>query len=514
MRTKNSIKNILSGIIVQLTIILLSFVSRKIFLDTLGTEYLGVNGLLSNVLSMLTLIETGISSSIIYNMYKPLAEKNKEKVIALVKIYKKIYIILAFIVFLIGIILYPLLSFFIKESDGIPNLLIVYIVFVAKNIIAYFNAHKFALINADQKSYVLAKYNLIFNIITTICKIIILKTTNSYLAFLIIEVILFTIQNIWCANVIDKYYPYIKTKSKYNVDNETKKNLITNSRALFLHNIGGYIVFGTDNMLISAFASVSIVGLYSNYNMIINQVNTLVMTILNGVSNSVGNLIATESTEKKFEIFKVLNFVNFWIYSISSIILYNLVEPFIQWWLGEGLLLDSMIFKIIIINFYISGMRNSVSIFKSKSGIFFEDRYAPLIESIINLVGSIVISRYIGIVGIFLGTMISTILIPFWIPPKLIYNKVFKKSVLSYFKIYIIYTIIAIGVGHVTTIFSNSIFIDMKLIEIIIRGLICVIIPNSIYLLLFYRNNEFKYLYKIIKLQVSNKYKVNDGINI
>lgn len=498
MRTKNSIKNIYISILTQIIITLLGFISRKVFIDSLGTEYLGVNGLLTNVLSMLSLVEGGIGSSIVYNLYKPLAENNQPKVIALVQLYKKIYGVLAIVIFLLSLTLYPFLGVFMKSESTITSINIIYFIFVAKNMISYLNAHKWSLINADQKGYVLAKYNLVFNIITTISKIIILMLTKNYILFLLIETGIFIIQNLWNGKIVNQRYTYIKTKKKYSIEREVKNNLITNVKALFLHNIGSYCVFGTDNILISAFISVKAVGLYSNYTMIIGQLSSLLTPIIGGIGASVGNLIAIESKEKNYEVFNVIYLINFWIYGVCAIFLYNLLEPFINWWLGEGLLLDKLTFIIILINFYISGMRSSVITFKTKAGIFNNDKYVPLIEAVINLGSSIILVKYFGLAGIFMGTTISTITLPLWIQSKLVYNNVFNKSVNQYFKKYFLYLGLTIIIGLLTTVLSNIITIT-GIIGLVFKGVICVTVPNIILVLIFYRTDEFKYILNIIK---------------
>ena len=243
MRVKNSIKNIYISVLTQIIVILLGFVSRKVFIDSLGSEYLGINGLLTNVLSMLSLVEGGIGASIVYNLYKPLAEDDRPKIIALVQLYKKIYWILAIVVFVLGMCLYPFLGLFVKDTN-IRFLFLVYLIFVIKNFISYLNAHKWSLINADQKGYVLARYNLLFNVVTTISRIFILKFTNNYILYLLIELVIIVIQNIWNGRIVEIRYPYIKEKKKYSVDAEVKENLKTNVKAIFLHNIGSYCVFG------------------------------------------------------------------------------------------------------------------------------------------------------------------------------------------------------------------------------------------------------------------------------
>lgn len=498
MRVKNSMKNVAISIFSQVIMIILGFMTRKIFLDNLGTEYLGINGLLTSVISMLGLVESGIGISIVYNLYKPLAENDNEKVIALVQLYKKLYGILAIIILALSVVIYPFISILIDNSENIKYLGIVYFIFVVKNIISYLNAHKWSLINADQKAYMLAKYTLIFQIITTIAKVIILIVTKNYVAYLVIEVMLFAIQNIVNGRVVEKRYPYIKTRQKYNVEKEIKSNIIINVKALFLHTIGSYCVFGTDNILISAFINVKTVGLYSNYSLILTQVNTLFAPIINGLEASIGHLIATESQEKNYEIFKITYLINFWVYSLGAIILWNLIEPFISWWIGSQYLLDKFTLIILIINFYINGLRGSIGTFKNKAGLFTQDKYMPLIEATINLGVSLILVKYIGLAGIFIGTTISTISIVFWNVPRIAYKYVFKRNVLEYFKTYFKYLILTIVVGSLTTGICNVVVSGYSFTALILRGIICVTIPSILYLVIFYKTDEFKYIYNII----------------
>lgn len=512
MRIINSTKNIYISIVSQIVIVLLGFLSRKVFLDNLGSQYLGLNGLLTNILSMLSLVDGGIGLSIVYNLYKPLAEKNTQKVIALVQLYKKLYGILAIVIFILSVIMYMFLGNFIKGETTVPFVGVVYFIFVLKNVVSYLNAHKWSLINADQKGYVIAKYNLIFNVITTISKILVLQVTQNYILFLLIELAIFIIQNIYNGKIVNDRYPYIKTKEKYNIDKETKENLIVNVKAIFLHNIGYYCVFGTDNMLISSFVGLTTVGLYSNYTMITTQLSALLTPILNGIGASVGNLIATESKEKNYEIFNVTYLINFWIYSFSVIFLFNLLEPFITWWLGDNLLLDRLSFIFILINFYLTGLRSSINTFKSKAGIFTNDKYVPLLESFINLVTSIILVKYFGLAGIFMGTTISTISIPIWTQSKLVYNKVFDKSVLEYFKKYIYYVVLTLITGYITTFACDTLVLGSTFISLVAKGLICVVVVNLVYILIFYKTDEFKYILNIIKtiiLKEKRKFTIN-----
>lgn len=504
MRTKESIKNISISMLSQIVIILLGFISRKVFINSLGSEYLGINGLMSNVLSLLGLVESGIGVSIVYNLYKPLAENDERKVISLIQLYKKTYIVLSIVVFTLSLVIYPIMLKVVKSSETTVYITIIYFIFVLRNIISYLYAHKWSLINADQKGYVLVKYNIVFNIVTLLARIAILSITQNYIAYLLIEIMILVFQNIFNGRVVDKRYPYIKTKEIIPVEKETKNNIIKNVRALFLHNIGGYCVNGTDNILISAFINLKTVGLYSNYTMIIGQLSSLISPILGGINASVGNLIATESEDKSHQIFKVAYLVNFWIYSISVIFLYNTLEPFLNWWIGEGYLIDRFTFIIVLLNFYITGMRASISTFKNKAGIFVQDKYVPLIEAVINLGISIILVKYFGLVGIFLGTTISTLSIVFWNVPRLVYKYVFKYSLKEYFIKYFIYFILTIIVGGITTQVCNLLIEGTTFVILCIKGVICLIIPNIIYGLLFYRTKEFKYLVNAFRNVIPN----------
>lgn len=488
----------------QIILVALGLISRKVFINSLGAEYLGINGLLTNVLSMLSLVESGIGVSIVYHLYKPLAEGNKKEIIALVQLYKRLYSALAILVLVLSLVIYPIVIRVIGDEKDLLYISIVYFIFVARNIISYLYAHKWSLIGADQKGYVLDGIKIGFNVVTLIARIIILKLTQSYIIYLMAEIILLVIQNIYNGRIVDKRYPYIKTKEKYKIANEVRKNIIKNVKALFLHNIGGYIVNGTDNLLIGGLISVKVVGLYANYTLIINQLAMLLSPILGGINASVGNLIALEKKEKKYSIFKVTYLVNFWMYSVMVIFLFNLLEPFINWWIGEGYLLDRKTYYIVLFNFYMMGMRISISTFKHKAGIFAEDRYVPLIEAALNLGASLLFVQWIGLAGVFLGTTLSTLATVFWNVPRLVYKHVFNEPVRHYFITYFFYAGLTLVVLFLTTFVCTRVGEGKGLMTLVLKGIVCISLPNLIYITIFFKTDEFKYLYNVFKAGISH----------
>ena len=275
---------------------------------------------------------------------------------------------------------------------------------------------------------------------------------------------------------------------------------------MVFHKIGSIVVVGTDNILISKFIGVIQVGLYSNYQLIINALNTVFGLAFQSVTASIGNLGATENSKKNKFIFECINLIGFWIYAFSSICLINLFNPFINIWLGREYLFSMPIVLIIIISFYLSGMRKSVLTFRDALGLFWHDRYKAIFEAGINLVASIILAQYIGIAGIFIGTIISTLTTCFWIEPYILFKYGFEDSVKSYFKKYGFYTINMIIVG-VLTWFISSIFSDYSILGFIGKLVVCIIVPNTLFLIIFWRTKEFQYLIVIVKPMIYKLFK-------
>ncbi|MEY2192743.1 lipopolysaccharide biosynthesis protein [Neobacillus sp. BF23-41] len=497
MRVKNSIYNILAGIGSQIIITLLSFISRSVFVNYLGAEYLGVNGLFSNILGMLSLAEAGIGSAIIYNLYKPVAEGNKERINILMQFYKKAYMVIALVVLLLGLSLLPFLKYFIKDST-VDNIGLIYVIFLLNTASSYLFSYKISFLNVCQKGYIVTGVYSLSSILATCIKIGILYATNNYILYLVIDILITIITSIILTFIANKMYPLLRNKGSGKLDEETRSNIVKNVKALILHNIGGYAVFGTDNIVIASFVSVKAVGLYSNYYMLINICRTFINQFFDNITHSVGNLVAEENEEKLFTIFKVTMLINFWIYSFFTIFLYIIMEPFITFWLGSDFIMGKSILIILMINFFVSGMRRSISIVKTTSGIFQEDRFAPFFEAAINLGASIILVNYIGITGVFIGTLISTLFVPFWIAPYLVYKKVFKRSVFYYFLKYTYFVLIGLGTCLLTNLICNFLFSD-GILSLLLKGTVCFIIPNTIYIAIFHRTNEFKYISDIFK---------------
>ncbi len=499
MRIKNSIRNIFAGILMQITVMILNFVSRAVFVKILSIEYLGVNGLFTDILSMLNLAELGIGSVIIYSLYKPLAIDDKNKVASYVRFYKVAYNTIGLIIFAAGMIITPFLHVFVKEVPNIPNLQFIYILFLLDTCSTYFFGYKSAILQADQKKYILSAITILQQVASNIAMIVILIATRNFILYLIVRVLMHVLQNIFTIYIVNKKYSYLKKfNDQIRLAKEDKKVFFSNLRKVVVSKIGDYCVLSTDNLIMSYYLGVYYVGLISNYGLIIKAVNGLVIQIFDGITASFGNLLVTETAEKKYSVFKIIMFVNFWIMGFCTVCLYVLINPFISLWLGQNYIIEQKIVSLLVLNFFILGMRTSINIPRNTSGLFTKDSYASMAEAAINLFFSILLVKRIGIAGVLIGTTISAISVQFFTVPYFSYKYVFKVKQIEYYAHYFKYFAVTILALAITKYFCSVLFIGTSVKFFAIKLAACCILPNSIFLFVFRKTEQFIYLRKQI----------------
>lgn len=492
MRTKHSSRNFVAAMATMGITLLLGFFTRKLFVDLIGVEYLGLNGLLSNILAAVTLLESGFGISVTYNLYKPLAEGNKKQIVALLQLYKRVYRWIAVAVFSVCLILYPFLGFFIRDSKNIDYISIVYAIFVFNALIPYFTAYKWSLINTDQRNYKLAGVNISYQLLTTFAKLAILYYTHNYILYLLTDSLLLLLLNVGIVWTVNRLYPYILTKARYTVSPEIKRNIIKNVKALIFAALGGYFMYSTSNIIISKYVSLAAVGLYSNYTLITSSVEGLGRQILNSSSESVGNLIASESKEKVYEIFKPIMLLNFMIVTAIANALLLLFNPFIAWWLGKEYCFPYMTVFLIVAYYLISNLRISAFTFKMKAGIFQQDKYTPLLQGLINVILALLLVQYLDLDGVILGMFLSILAIGFWQTPRLIYKYVFQKPLIRYFLQYGLYLGIGIIAHFISLPIARIQVVDNALLQLMYIGLVAICIPTLAYMVFLYRTPAMK----------------------
>lgn len=499
-RTENTMRNVKTGAIVQFINKLMAFGVRTVFIKVLNSEYLGVNGLFSNVLTILSFAELGIGTAIIFNMYKPVAEQDKEKIKSLIQLYKKAYNIIGVTVFLLGLCIIPFMNLIVKDASNIKeNLIFIYVLFLFNTSISYFFTYKKSIISANQKQSVIDNIDSVFYLCKSIIEIFFLFLTKNFIVYLVIEILSTTCQNIVVSIKANKMYPYLKDKKVKKLSKQESNSIFSNVKSLIIYKFGGVIMNGTDNILISALVNVSTVGYCSNYTMIINAIKSIISSALNGVTASVGNLNVVGEAKQKENVFYQITFANYLVYSFCSIAFIVLLNPFVSIWLGQSYVLELGVSISLAISFLIDGLRNPGYTYRTTLGLFQKGRLTPYIGAVTNIVVSIVLCKIWGVSGIFIATAIAQLVSYSWIDPYLIHKYEFKTPVSKYFKKYIVYILI-FTINVLITLGLTSIISIYGIIGFICKTIIVCIVPNIINILIFYRAIEFKQLKdKIIK---------------
>lgn len=505
-RTSNMIRNVSFSFLGQGIGILASFIVRIFFIRILGSTYLGLDGLFSNILTILSLSELGVGTAITYSLYKPLAEKDEEKLKSLMAVFKKVYTIIGLIIFGIGFGLTPFLSFFINDMPDIWGLQLIYMLFVTNTAVSYFFSYKRNLILADQNRHIETIYRYGFYIVMNIIQIIYLIISKDYFGYLIIQVIMTILSNWALSRKADKMYPFLKEKKIRRLSKKEKNEIIKNTKGLMIQKVGNVVVNSTDNIILSKFVSLDVVGFYSNYRLVIYALNMIINQLYMTLTPGIGNFFIDQDESRRIELFKKSNFITFWLAYFCSICLIVLFNDFIYIFAGKEYLFGLSVVFIIVFNFYFTTMRKVVVSFREAGGLFYKDRYRTVFEAVCNLVVSIILALKFGVLGVFFGTAISYFSLSFWIEVWVLYKDGLKAKVSNYYIDYFKKMLFTLAVGGGLYYLCNFITGNIFLI-FILKGFICLIVPNVIFWLVYRRSFEFNY-FKELVLGILRKFKI------
>ncbi|MCD8328844.1 MAG: oligosaccharide flippase family protein [Ruminococcus sp.] len=494
-RTKNSTRNIIYAFINQGLVTVLTFITRTVLVKQLGAEYVGVNGLFTNIISMLSLAELGIGLAIPFSLYEPLANGDKKKINALMRLYSKIYYIIGTVVLVVGACLTPFLQYLVSEMPDISSIRIIYLLFVLNSGISYFWSYKSLLITSDQKAYVLTKINNYCSIALALFQCIMLSVTHNFILYLLVNTVITLVKNLYVSHECNKRYPYIKKKYDYKLDAEEKNGIKKNVFAVSLYKVGTTLLNSTDGIIISRFLGVIINGYYSNYTMITNALNSLLSQIVSGFTASVGNATATESDSFNHTLFKRLDFFNFWIYGVCTICLWALMNPFIDVWIGTEYQLSEICVWAISMNFYTLGMLSVNSAFRNTYGLFWYGKLRPVVMAIINLALDFILVNRMGVFGVVFATLVARLITTVWYDPYIVFKYGFKRSPKNYYITYLLRFMIVSALGYFTHI-TVCLFSINGWLSWIVAAIIVFIVINVLFLLLGFWTDEFKWMIK------------------
>ena len=499
MRIKSSFYNSITAVISSIITMIIGLVVNKVFLKYLGTEYLGLNGLFTNIISMLSIAELGIGSAIIFSLYKPIAENDVPKIKSLMNFYKVCYRRIALVIAIIGLILIPMLKFIVKDYNLPINMYIVYAMFLIESVVSYLLIYKRSIIYANQKNYIINIVHIGYSILMNLFCIILLYTTKSYYLFLTIKIIFRILENIIISKIAEKQYSYLKEKEVQKLDDNTYKEIMKKVKALIIHQVVGFTVKGLDNIIISTFFGLTAVGLCSNYAMLISACSTIGGQILASLTASIGNLLVEGNKEKSYNIYKKIYFMDFCLATFFATGLMNVINDFITIWIGKEYLYTKVIVFVFVLEFFYRQMRSATAIFKEAAGICYEDRFVPILEAFVNAVASVVFLKIAGIAGVFIGTILSSMVIHLYSYPKYVFKKLFEKDVKEYYKMFTKYSLSAFGIGVVSFYICNLINLSNIFINLLLRGVITVLISVLGICFIYRKQDEYSYFKELVK---------------
>ena len=488
MRSENSVRNSLAAIMGQTLSVIFGFVTRIWFVKILGEAYLGVNGVFCSVLSLLSLTELGLGSAMTFALYKPIAAHDDVSTAKVMNLYAKCYRVVALAITALGVCLIPFLGYLTRKVPEVEHLTLIYLLFLANSAASYLFSYRRALITASERDWRNSLNSSVFSVLQNVAQLVIIVFTGNYILYLVTGLLCTMLGNIEISLAAGRLFPFLG-KIKGTPDAETKRSIAKNVRAAFVNRFGSVAVTGTDNLLIASI-DVILVGIYSNYLLILQTVQTILAQIMNAVTASVGNLVAEGNEVRRREIYSDISFAVAWMYGFCAVALDCLLTRFIQLAFGGGLEIAETAVHLMSLNFYLGGIRQTNLIFINAAGLFSPVRYKGFVEAAINLCVSLIFIKLgMGLEGVLLGTTVSCFATSIWWEPLCVDRFCLHGSI----KKWAINNIYFISILTCSCIIANFIcrLMPAGLIGFVASMAVVITVPNLIFLLLYRKRSEF-----------------------
>lgn len=492
-RSKNTKRNIKTGAINKFITLLLPFILRTVMIRVMGAEYLGLNSLFSSILQVLNLAELGFGSAIVYSMYKPIAENDRVTVCALYALYKRLYRIVGFVVLVAGLVIVPFLTHLI--SGSVPsdvNIYVIYFIYLGNTVLTYFLfAYKSSLLNAMQRNDVISNVNTLTQGMMNLIQIFLIITIKDYYLYLIMMPIATVANNIIISVVVDKMYPDIKCYGS--IPKELKKEIKKNVSGLLIGKICGTTRNSLDSICCSAFLGLTVTAMYNNYYYIINGLTVICGVVTTAMTAGVGNSIALDSKTKNYEDMRKLNFGYMMLSGWMSVCLLCLYQSFIKVWVGKDYLFNFIIVIAFTLYFYILKVGDIITLYSSGSGLWWEQRYRAIGESVSNIILNIILAKYFGVLGVILATIISLLVFNVIGGSYIIFKYYFKnKKLKEYLLEQLMYFTNTLIIALITLLSCKLVHLDYEILNLLVKMIICSIVPFILYIAIYKHTKHYK----------------------
>ena len=489
-RTENSARNTAVALAGRVLAIVLGYVVRVVFTQTLAQVYMGVNGLFLDIINVLSLSELGIETAVTYALYKPIAEGDIERQKSIMRYYAKLYRIVAVVVAVLGLAVIPFLPVLIADYEALDHVTFIYLLYLTNAVASYLLVYKRTLIDAHQMLFITSLYHNVFLILQYVIQILVLVATHAFVPYLAVAIVCTVIGNIALSRKAVELFPYLEDSDVKDFDS---KEIERNVRAMLLHKVGLVVVNNTDNLVLSSFFGLITVGIYSNYFLIIGSVREVCHEFFLGMAASVGNLGVTSSKERVQKILEAVLMAAAIVYGWTGICLFELIDPFVLLSFGENYLFERSIVLVLCMNYVVMGLRSPSTIFHDSLGLFYYDRFKSLGEAAVNLLASLVLARLMGPIGVFCGTLISTLVTSSWIEPWVIYRKSLNGSPWRYYMRLFAYGLVVACAWALTSGVCALVSGD-PLPTMLLRFAVCLVVPTFVFCAAFWRTSEFQLL--------------------
>lgn len=492
-RTEYSARNATVAMCSRILAMLAGFVARVVFTHTLSEEYVGINGLFTDILNVLALSELGVGTAITYALYRPISDGNIEKQKSLMRMYRNFYRGVAGMVLGLGLLLIPFLGYLFRDQPEVEHLTLIYLLYLANSVLSYTFVYKRTLVDAHQLSYIGVLYQTMSWFAQSLMQIGVLLFTRNFMLYVSVMAVCTVANNLCISAKADRLYPYLRDREAERLPEKERRGIFRNIRAMLMHKTSTVIVNSTDNLLLSALVGIRSVGCYTNYFLIIGSVQQVLVQMFSGITASVGNLGVESDSSRVKKIFEATFFMGQWVYGMVAICLYEVLNPFVELFFGSQYVFPKYITLVLCLNFYITGMRQPTLIFRDSLGVFWYDRYKSLAEAVINLVVSWILGKQMGTIGVFIGTTVSMVTTSLWVEPYMLYRHKLECSVKRYFLKYGIYAAVTFGVWFGLDVLCRQ--MTGSLLFVCIRRLACcLLVINLVYLLAYHGTKEFNLL--------------------
>lgn len=491
-RTGNSIKNSGATIFGRIATLIMEFILRTVLIKTLGIEYGGISTLFTDILQVLSLMELGLGSAIIFALYKPLAENDHKKINALMHFYKNAYNIIAAGVFILGFCCVPFLNSIVRDVPDIKeDIRLIFMLYVAASSCSYLVVYKETLIRASQQSRIAVRIEMIVQITFMALESIALFIFHEYMIYLVLRIVTYLVRNLLISREVKIRFPEVNFGSSERLDQRSRQRLMKDIGAMALYKISGVVLNGTDSIIISAFLGTSIVGIMGHFRMLSNFVTNLTNKVWVAVLPSVGNMAAIDDDNKQYRVFTRINLASFLFSGFCSVTMFNLMNPLVTVWLGPQYTVSTATSFAIAFNMYLFLTILPFQTFRDANGLFVQGKYRPVFMSIINVGLSLALVKPCGLFGVLFATPISRLVTQSWFDPYVVYKHVFKKSPKPYYKEFLMHSMLAVISGAIIWFALEQMHIGSGLLRLIVGGVMCIVLLPLLYFILFRKNQQF-----------------------